>query len=317
MTPQPSPLSLPASYHDLPFTDIKLSHHPASSPEPTPIIILTLHRPGKHNAFTETMTLELESAFAHLSADPRVKCIIITGHGKIFCAGADLELGFPAHPGSPAEVANARDGGGRVSLAIHRCLKPTIAALNGSAVGVGITMTLPMSIRLAPRSAKIGFVFARRGLVMEAASSYFLPRLIGRSRTMHLVTTGAVYPAEHKLLEGLFSEVLDSPEEVMRRAVEIATEYVDNCSGVSWALMRDMVWRGPGSAEEAHLLDSRVIHDLFGSKDNEEGVRSFMEKRPVKFTGKLEEDAPAVYPWWTPVDVVPRAKGVLDDKAKL
>lgn len=204
-----------------------------------------------------------------------------------------------------------------MTLAIHQCRKPVIAALNGSAVGVGITMTLPMTIRLAPKAAKIGFVFARRGLVMEAASSYFLPHLIGLSRAMHLVTTGATYTADHKLLDGLFSEVLNTPEQVMQRAVQIAEEIASQCSSVSWALMRDMMYRGADSAEGAHLLDSRIIHDLFDSKDNEEGVAAFLAKRPVKFTGSMSKDAPAAYPWWTTVDTKPRTKAALTGKPKL
>lgn len=189
--------------------------------------------------------------------------------------------------------------------------------MNGSAVGVGVTLTLPMTIRLAPKDAKIGFVFARRGLVMEAASSFFLPRLIGFSRAMHLVSTGATYPASHKLYDGLFSEVLDRPEQVLPRALEIATEITENCSGVSWALMRDMMWRGKDSAEEAHLLDSRIIYSMFSSKDNKEGVQAFLEKRKVNFTGSMDRDAPSAYPWWTPVDVVERTKAKSQKTSKL
>jgi enoyl-CoA hydratase/carnithine racemase len=167
--------------------------------------------------------------------------------------------------------------------------------MNGAAVGIGITMTLPMAIRIAPSAAKIGFVFARRGLVMEAASSFFLPKLVGLSQAMHLVTTGATYPASHKLLSGLFSETVDNPADVLPRALEIAHEFTENCSGVSWALMRDMMWRNPGSAEEAHLLDSRIIYDLFSTPDNKEGVKSFLEKRKVQFQGNIERDAPQAY----------------------
>jgi len=178
-------------------------------------------------------------------------------------------------------------------------------------------MTLAMAIRLAPKDAKIGFVFARRGLVMEAASSYFLPRLIGFARAMHLVSTGATYPASHKLFDGLFSEVLEKGEDVLPRALEIATEITENCSEVSWALNRDMMWRNPGTAEEAHLLDSRIIYSMFSSKDNKEGVKAFLEKRPVKFTGTMEEDAPSVYPWWTPVDVLKRVNAKNQKSSKL
>jgi enoyl-CoA hydratase/carnithine racemase len=202
--------------------------------------------------------------------------------------------------------------GGRVTTSIHACRKPVIAAMNGSAVGIGVTMTLPMAIRLAPKSAKMGLVFARRGLVMEAASSYFLPRLIGYSRAMHLVTTGAVYTAGDRLLDGLFSEVLDTPEQVLPRALEVAQDIAQNTSSVSFALMRDLMYRGPPSAEETHLLDSRIIYELFGSKDNTEGVKSFMEKRPPSFVGNMYDDAPQTYPWWPATDIVYRARGKLE-----
>lgn len=169
-------IALPTSYADIPFTEIKVSHVPESSKEVTPVILVTLYRPEKYNAFTVKMTRELEHAYTLFDIDDRVKCIVQTGHGRIFCAGADLDSGLV---GNQESIRDHRDGGGRVVLAINRCRKPTIAALQGSAVGVGITMTLPMNIRIAYEGAKIGFVFARRGLVMEAASSFFLPRLIG------------------------------------------------------------------------------------------------------------------------------------------
>jgi enoyl-CoA hydratase/carnithine racemase len=176
MSSIPSQIPLPTSYADLSFTEILLSHIPETSPSPTPIILITLHRPGKHNAFTNTMMTELIQAFTLIDVDPRVKCAIVTGHGRIFCAGADLETAFK---GGEEPVREHRDGGGRVALAVQKCRKPIIGALQGSAVGIGITMTLPMSVRIAYEGAKIGFVFARRGLVMEACSSYYLPRLIG------------------------------------------------------------------------------------------------------------------------------------------
>ena len=169
-------------------------------------------------------------------------------------------------------------------------------------------MTLPANIRLASASAKIGFVFARRGIIMEACSSYFLPRLIGLSRAMHLITTGSIYPANHPLLLNLFSEVLPSPEATLARAFQLADEVANNTSTVSTKLMRDLMYRGPDSAEGAHLLDSRVIFGLFGNKDNDEGVKSFKEKRPPNFRGKMPDDAPNVYPWWEPVAVASSAK---------
>lgn len=193
--------------------------------------------------------------------------------------------------------------GGKVALAIHNCRKPVIAAINGSAVGVGITMTLPCAIRVTSASSRIGFVFARRGIVMEACSSYFLPKLIGYSRAMHLVSTGAVYPATSKLFDGLFCEVLDRTEDVLPRALEFASDISKNVSTVSWTLMRDLIWRGKDSAEETHLLDSQVLWALFGGKDNAEGVKSFLEKRQAKYEGTMERDAPYAWPWWNAVDV--------------
>lgn len=156
--------------------------------------------------------------------------------------------------------------GGRVVLAIHRCRKPVIGALQGAAVGVGITMTLPMAIRVAHRDAKIGFVFARRGIVMEACSSFFLPRLIGHSRALHLTTTGAVYKAGDKLLDPLFTELCDRPADVLPRALAIADEVVANTSLVSTNLMKELMWRDTGSAEGQHLLDSRILYELFSGK---------------------------------------------------
>lgn len=185
-----------------------------------------------------------------------------------------------------------------MSLAISRCRKPVIAALNGSAVGVGITMTLPCAIRVAPSGARVGFVFARRGLVLEACSSFFLPRLVGTSRALHLVTTGATYPAGDRLLDGLFTELVGEGKEVLPRALEIAEGVARDCSVVSVVTMRDMIYRGGSSPEEAHLLESKVLYDLFRGEDLAEGVKSFLEKREPKFKGTMEDNASSVYPWW-------------------
>lgn len=200
--------------------------------------------------------------------------------------------------------------GGRMSLGIHQCRKPTIVALNGSAVGIGMTMILPAAIRIAYEKAKVGFVFTRRGLVMEAASHYFLPRLIGHSKAMHLITTGSTYPATHPLVSSLFTEIVPTPEATVERAIELATDIAENTSNVAWALNRDLMWRGGASAEEAHLLDSKVIFGLFGKRDNREGVQSFLEKRKPDFKASFAnpEDLPPAYPWWTPVDTKLRPK---------
>ncbi|KAI4684980.1 uncharacterized protein J4E88_004423 [Alternaria novae-zelandiae] len=315
-TPRHKPdIVLPTSYNDLKFTQIRTQHH---DKEPS-VIILTLYRPGNHNAFTDTMRAEIEEAYGMFDADERVKCIVVTGDGRIFCAGADLDEGFgEGVNGADAErVQDHRDGGGRVALAIHHCRKPSIAALQGSAVGIGITMTLPMNIRIAFASAKIGFVFSRRGLIMEACSSFFLPRLIGHSRAMQAVTTGSTYLASHKVWDGLFAEVCDKAEDVLPRALEVAEDVVKNTSGVSTYLMKELMYRDAGSPEGQHLLDSRVIYELFGSPDNTEGVKSFMEKRPAKFTGTMDTTNVTGYPWWMPIDTLGRPKVAPTGRAKI
>jgi enoyl-CoA hydratase/carnithine racemase len=259
------------------------------------------------------MSNDLVNAFDLLSLDPRVKAIVLTGHDKMFCAGADLEGGQGLSYANDTARTH-RDGGGKVTLAIHRCTKPVIAAINGSAVGVGITMTLPMNIRIVSEKAKIGFVFARRGIVMEAASSYFLPRLIGLSKAMHLVTTGSVYPSTDPLFRELFSEIVP-PEKVLPRALELADEIARNTSAVSTHLMKDMMWRNPGTAEGTHLLDSKILLEVFDGKDKKEGVDSFLQKRPADFRGNMADNAPSVWPWWDPVDVkAPASIGGLKSK---
>ena len=321
LLPELPPVSLPDSYAQLDLQHVRCFHVPESSSTPTQVLLVKLWRPGKNNAFTGQMQQDLERIYRCVDVDDRVKCVVLAGEGRMFCAGADLELGFlggttkagatrtPKHE----RDVDHRDGGGRVSLAIHQCSKPTIAAIQGSAVGVGITMVLPAAIKVVYAKAKIGFVFSRRGIIMEAASHYFLPKLIGFSRALHLTTTGSVYPADHPLLRELFSETLPTPEATLSRALELASEVAANTSSLSTKLMRDLMFRGPDSAEAAHLLDSRVIHSLFGSSDNNEGVRSFFEKRPPNFTASMNTDAPESWPWWTPVDInhriSPQAKG--------
>ena len=207
--------------------------------------------------------------------------------------------------------------GGRASLALHHCSKPTIAAIQGAAVGVGITMCLPACIRVAYAKAKVGFVFSRRGLIMEACSSFFLPRLIGHSRALHLTTTGAIYSADDPLFGPLFSETCPTPEATLTRALELANEVARNTSTVSNKIMRELMYRGPDSPERAHLLDSNMIHGLFGSKDNLEGVESFLQKRQVNFTGQIPHDAPSGYPWWDQVDIGEKLEDSRSAKAKL
>ncbi|KAG9188063.1 hypothetical protein G6011_01986 [Alternaria panax] len=308
-------ITLPTSYNTLPFTHITTRHH---EKEPS-VIILTLHRPGKYNAFTDVMRAEIESAYAMFDADDRVKCVVVTGDGQIFCAGADLDDGFGegVHEEGAYKVQEHRDSGGRVTLAIQHCRKPSIAALQGSAVGIGITMTLPMNIRIAYAKAKIGFVFARRGLIMEAASSFFLPRLIGYSRAMQAVTTGSTYLADDKVWNGLFAETCERAEDVLPRALELAEDVVKNTSTVSTYLMKELMYRDMGSPEGQHLLDSRVIYELFGSSDTTEGVQSFMQKRQAKFTGTMDNTNVTGYPWWMPLDTLNRPKAAPTGRPKI
>ena len=297
--------SLPESYAALSLPDIKLYHHPRSSPTPTKVIVVELHRPEAKNAFTGAMVGSLVTAFNMLSADPRVKAVVFTGSdpaNKTFCAGMDLSFSTRDDGGGlPLEQEESRethrDGGGLVALAIYNCTKPVVAALNGSAVGVGITMTLPANVRVVSRDAKVGFVFARRGISMEACSTFFLPRLIGTAKALHLVTTGAVYPADHPLVRDLFGEVV-APDQVLPRALALADEIATHTSAVSTRVMKDLIYRGGDTPETAHAVESKVIFDLFQSKDFLEGVASFKERRAPDFRGTMEEDAPKVWPWW-------------------
>ncbi|PGH23920.1 hypothetical protein AJ80_01982 [Polytolypa hystricis UAMH7299] len=313
---RPMPLEIPTSYSSLSLQRIALSHVPASSKTATPVILLTLNRPEKNNAFEDTMMQEIESVYRLFDLDERVKVIVFTGAGKMFCAGWDLELGFPGGNTSKTGTGNTikekdqehRDSGGRAVLAIHRCRKPTIMAVNGHAAGIGATIQLPAVIRIATASAKIGFVFSRRGVVMEACSSYFLPRLIGLSRALHLTTTGLTCPASDPLLRELYSEIVPTPQKCIERALEIADDIAKNTSLLSSYLMKEMMYRDMGSAEGQHLLDSRIISAMYGGPDNVEGVKSFFEKRPGKFTSTLEENAPGCYPWWQEVNTASKAQ---------
>ncbi|EME42667.1 hypothetical protein DOTSEDRAFT_175907 [Dothistroma septosporum NZE10] len=297
---QVTPTKLPSNYAEVPYKEIKISHHPASSSEPTPVLVLTLHRPGFNNAFTDVMTDELEHFFGIASIDGRIKVIVMTGHGKMFCAGQDLNQGFKLQGNGKHETEhNHRDGGGRASLAMHNCTKPTIVAMNGHAVGVGITMTMPAVMRIAWSKAKIGFVFSQRGVVMEGCSSFFLPRLVGAARAQQLVIPGKVYPATDRRLDGLFYELCDKQEDVLPTALREAEELAVNTSTVSTFMNREMIFRGVNSAEEAHLLESRVMGAMRGKADNNEAVEAFLQKRPAKFTGTVQTDCPSVYPWFS------------------
>ena len=267
------------------------------------VLTITLDRPDKLNAFTATMMRELIDAFDRSDADDDVRAVIVTGRGRGFCAGADLSAGAgtfdPEVQGRDTSSGVPRDGGGLVTLRIFASTKPVIAAVNGPAVGVGVTMTLPMDVRLASESARFGFVFARRGLVPEAASSWFLPRVVGISRAQEWACTGRVFPAQEALDGGLVRSV-HPPDELLPAARRLAREVADNTSPVSVALTRQMLWRMLGADDpmEAHRVDSRAIAARGASNDAREGVMSFLEKRPAVFPMRVSDGMPDFHPWW-------------------
>ena len=266
------------------------------------VATVTLNRPDKLNSFTRRMRDELIDAFGRADADDDVRVVIVTGAGRAFCAGADLSGGtgtFDYAKRDDAGTEDHRDGGGRVSLAIYASKKPVIAAVNGAAVGVGVTMTLPMDIRIASSAARFGFVFARRGIVPEACSSWFLPKVVGLSRAAEWLYTGRVFDAAEAFSGGLVSRVVP-PGELMPAAQALAREIADNTSAVSVALSRQMLWRMAGADHpmEAHKVDSRGIFAMGASPDVKEGIAAFKEKRAPHFTMKASSDMPAFYPWW-------------------
>jgi enoyl-CoA hydratase/carnithine racemase len=270
------------------------------------IATITLHRPDKMNAFTGTMMTEMIDAFDRIDADDNVRAVIVTGHGdRAFCAGADLtpEGGGQvfANRGEVESLSDerVRDGGGLLTLRIFECKKPVIAAVNGAAVGVGVTMQLPMDIRLASDAARFGFVFARRGIVPEAASSWFLPRLVGPQQALEWCYTGRVFDAQEALRGGLIRSVHPA-DELLAEARKLAREIADNTAPVSIALTRHMLWRNSAQPHpmEAHKIDSRAIYRRSRSGDAKEGIASFLEKRAPQYPDKVSTDMPDFFPWW-------------------
>ena len=278
------------------------------------IATLTLNRPDKLNAFTTRMMTELIAAFDETDRDDAVKAVIVTGSGRAFCAGADLSRGGAtfdrnANP-EPERLAVRvngvdRDGGGRVTLRIFDSLKPVIAAVNGPAVGIGVTMQLAMDIRLASTSARFGFVFARRGITPEAASSWFLPRLVGIQTALEWCYTGRVFPAQEALDRGLVRS-LHEPDDLLPAARALAREIIDNTAPVSIALTRQMIWRMAGADHPmmAHQADSRAIQARGASGDAREGVASFLEKRPANYPNVVSSDVPDIWPSYATRDFV-------------
>jgi enoyl-CoA hydratase/carnithine racemase len=264
------------------------------------VMTVTLNRPDRLNAFTTQMMFDWLDVLDAIDADDDVRAVIVTGAGRGFCAGADLGGGGKTFDASREEkIDEHRDGGGRVTLRIFECKKPIIAAVNGAAVGVGATMTLPMDVRIASEDARFGFVFARRGIVPEAASSWFLPRVVGISQAMEWVATGRVFGAAEALAGRLVSRVVPAAE-LLPAAHALAREIADNTSAISVALARQMLWKmlGADHPMEAHKVDSQAIYSMGRSADAFEGVQSFLEKRPPRFTMKASSEMPAFFPWW-------------------
>jgi enoyl-CoA hydratase/carnithine racemase len=277
------------------------------------ILTLTLNRPDKLNAFNATMQRELIEAFDRADQDDEVRAIIVTGAGRAFCAGADLSSGADTfdrdarrgpvkrHADGSVDYSDPliRDGGGQVTLRIFKCLKPVIAAVNGPAVGIGVTMLLPMDIRIASVDARFGFVFSQRGIVPEAASSWFLPRIVGISQALEWCYTGRVFPAQEALAGRLVSQVVPA-DELLPTARALGREIAAKTAPVSVALIRQMMWRMLGADDpmEAHKVDSRGIYTRGRSADVREGVMAFLQKRPAEFTGKVSTDMPDYFPWW-------------------
>jgi enoyl-CoA hydratase/carnithine racemase len=265
------------------------------------VATVTLNRPERLNAVNTMVIRELVDAFDQADGDDAVRAVIVTGAGRAFCAGADLGGGgatFAGRPGGAERAEDHRDGGGLVTLRLFEMKKPVIAAINGPAVGFGITMTLAMDVRIASTAARMGFVFSRRGVVPEAASTWFLPRLVGIAQAAEWTYTGRVFGAEEAKAGGLVSQVV-APEALLPAARALALEIAQNTSAVSVALIRQMLWKllGASHPREAHRLDSLGMWYTGRSADAQEGVTSFLEKRPPRFAGRASKDMPPFYPW--------------------
>lgn len=273
------------------------------------IATLTLNRPDKLNAFNTQMMQEMIAAFDQTDADDSVRVVIVTGSGRAFCAGADLSAGaatfdYSTRGGQDKEARTVegvqRDGGGLLTLRIYDSLKPVIAAVNGAAVGVGVTMQLAMDIRMASTDARYGFVFSRRGINPEACSSWFLPRLVGIQTALEWCYSGRVFPAQEAHDRGLVRS-LHAPEDLLPAARALAREIADNTAPVSIALTRQLIWRMAGASHpmEAHMADSRGIQARGAMADAKEGVTSFLEKRPPRYPDKVSTDLPDIWEQWS------------------
>jgi enoyl-CoA hydratase/carnithine racemase len=278
-----------------------MSHEQIKTDLSEAILTITLDRPDRLNAWTLQMCEELKDAFDRADEDDDVRCVIVTGAGRGFCAGADLEGGGATFDYEARGMIGApRDSGGELTLRIFRCLKPVIAAINGPAVGIGATMTLPMDVRLASESARIGFVFARRGIIPEAASSWFLPRVVGISQAMEWVATGRVFDAEEARRAGLVRAV-HAPDQLLDAARALGREIAENTAPVSVALARQMMWRMLGAEHPmlAHRADSRGMVARGRSADAVEGITAFLEKRDAAFPDRVSDGLPDTMPGYS------------------
>lgn len=278
------------------------------------ILTIILNRPEKLNVFSPTMHSELRDAIDRADSDDDIRAIVVTGAGRAFCAGADLSLGedmfdLDAQTRSPQGPAKKSyndpkvrnfDRAGQLTMRLFRCLKPIIAAFNGPAIGMGATIPLAMDIRIASQAARFGFVFSQRGLVQEAASSWFLPRIVGVAQALEWCYTGKVFSAEEALAGRLVSKVVP-PDQLLPTAREIAREIAERTAPVSIALIRQMMWRMLGADDpvEAHKIENLALYTRGRSADCKEGVSAFMEKRPAVFKDKVSTDMPDFFPWWT------------------
>ena len=274
------------------------------------ILTITLDRPDRMNAWTLRMKDEMLHALAQANDNDEVRVIVVTGEGKAYCAGMELVrpegniFGYDIPQGDELNIEEIRDSGGELSLALYNSRKPVIAAINGAAVGIGITMTLPMDFRIAAEGAKIGFVFTQRGIVPEAASSWFLPRLVGQQKALEWVLTGEIFTAEEGLQAGLFHSLAPRGE-VLQAAYALAERLMYKTSAVAQGIARQMLWRNPtfDHPMHAHAIDSRLMYITSERLDGRDGFKAFLEKRDPVFEGKVSEDIPDHYPWWPEPDL--------------
>ncbi|KAJ5991710.1 Enoyl-CoA hydratase AKT3-1 [Penicillium sp. IBT 35674x] len=281
-------IDVPTSYETFNLTHIQISHHPSGASEATPVVIFTLNRPEKHNAFTPQMADSLTQAYKMVHVDPRVKVVVLTGAGRMFCAGSDLDIGFGNGQGRAVDF---RDIGGRVALAMHRCHKPTIVAMNGSAVGVEQVRLRFHPTWLDHRILRIVFLATSGRLFACHAADHHRWRL----------------PPTSQHFGDLFTEILSDAGAILPRGLELAQEIAENVSPLASSMSRALMWEGAESPEAAHLLESRVFHHMIGQRDYQEGVRSFLEKRKPRFESDLRETSSPNYPWWPEVDITREA----------